>query len=63
MSHGSFNATFALFFMVTLKRLLCKSKCCGFSKGGIYITFIISKMSYAPLRISKCLENNVSTSL
>jgi len=45
MSHGSFNATFALFFMVTLKRLLCKSKCCGFSKGGIYITFIISKMS------------------
>jgi len=27
--NASFNATFALFFMVTLKTLICKSKCCA----------------------------------
>lgn len=56
MSHSSFNATFALFFMVTLKRLFCKSKCCGFSKGGTCTPFIILEMPYVALKTSKCLE-------
>ncbi len=58
MLHDSFKTTFALFFMVTLKRLFCISKCCGFNKGSIYTPFIIFQMPYANSSISKCLENN-----